>query len=158
MYIGVCFTFRDLESDGILDVLNDVDMFCLHYVSLPRLNKCVQDFQESWNNHALSTEGNMTPYQLFAEGMRCAIQLNMSTSSSMLHVSNSQNAAVNVPDEDVRVVVPGVSLVPCQVLFSQLQASVNPLQACNDYGKELYSQTIHIVGQHLLPGCDNCLI
>ena len=32
-------TFRDLESDGILDTLNDVDVYCLHYVFLPRLDK-----------------------------------------------------------------------------------------------------------------------
>ena len=26
--------YHDLESDGILETLNDVDMFCLHYVIL----------------------------------------------------------------------------------------------------------------------------
>ena len=41
-------TFRDLESSGILDTLND-------FIFLLRLNKCVLDFQESWNNHGLST-------------------------------------------------------------------------------------------------------
>ncbi len=149
-------TFRDFESEGILDTLNDVDMYCLHHVFLPRLNKCVYDFQESWNNHGLSTEGNMTPYQLFAEGMRCATQLNMPTSLSMLHVStNSQYLTVNLPAEDERVVVPTVSLTPCRGLLQQLR-SIDPVQSCNDYGKELYSRTIHIVGQHLLPGCNEC--
>ena len=151
-------TFCDLESDGILDTLNDVDMFCLHYVFLPRLNKCLRDFQESWNNHGLSTEGNMTPYQLFAEGMGYAAQMNVSTSLSILHASNTQNAAVNLPDTDEHVVVPRVSLVPCQGLLHQLEQSINPLQSCNDYGKGLYIQTVHIIGHHLLPGCDECFI
>ena len=130
-------------------------MFCLHYIFLPRLKKCVLDFKDSWNNHGLSTEGNMSPYQLFAEGMRCATHLNMSTSRSMLH---TQDTTVNLPDEDGCVVVPRVSLDPCQVLLNELQRSVNPLQTCNDHGKELYSNTIHIVGQHLLPGCNDCSV
>ena len=31
------------------------------------VNKCLRDFQGAWNNHALSTEGNMTPLQLFVK-------------------------------------------------------------------------------------------
>lgn len=146
-------TFQGLESEGILDTLNDADMFSLHFVFLPRINKCVHDFQESWNNHALSTEGNMTPYQLFAEGMRTATHLNM---PSTLSANISQNTAMSLPAENEIVVVPTVSLVPCQILLHQLQQSINPLQTCDDHGRELYHQTIHIVGQHLLPGCNDC--
>lgn len=148
--------FRDLESEEILDTLNDVDMYCLHYIFLPRLKKCVHDFQESWNNHRLSTEGNMTPYQLFAEGMRCATELNIATSLSMLHASNLQNVTANLPAEDEHnIVVPTVFLVPCEVLLQQLQV-IDPMQSCHDYGKELYKRTIYLVGQHLLPGCNEC--
>ena len=149
-------TFRGLESDGILDILNDADMFSLHYVFLPRINKCLHDFQESWNNHGLSTEGNMTPYQLFAEGMRTAMHLNMSTASTVSYASNSQSVAANLPAAEERVLVPRVSLVPCQVLLRQLQQLVDPLQSCDDHGRGLYCQTIHMVGHHLLPGCNDC--
>ena len=55
--------FRSVEAEGYLDPLNEVDMFCLHFIFLPRINLCLQEFQESWNNNALSTEGNMSPYQ-----------------------------------------------------------------------------------------------
>ena len=51
---------------------------------------------------------------------------------SLLH---TQDTTVNLPDEDGCVVVPRV---PCQVL--------------------LYSNTIHIVGQHLLLGCNDCSV
>ena len=62
--------FNALEADGVLDPCNEVDIFCLHYVFLPRINKSLSDFQGSWNNHPLSTEGNMSPLQLFVEGHR----------------------------------------------------------------------------------------
>ena len=62
-------TFRDLECDCVLDPLNEADLYCIHYIYLPRINKALLEFQESWNNHALSTEGNRTPYQLLLEGL-----------------------------------------------------------------------------------------
>lgn len=57
--------FFDLESDGYLDPLNEVDLYCLHYVFLPRISRNLVEFKESWNHHKLSTEGNRTPFQLF---------------------------------------------------------------------------------------------
>ena len=107
-------TFRELESAGVLDTLNEVDMFSLHFVFLPRINKCLHDFQASWNNHGLSSEGNMTPHQLFAEGMSWAIQLNMPTATSVSTIS--QNAQANLPGESETVEIPEVCFAPCQVL------------------------------------------
>ncbi len=46
--------FSALEADGVLDPVNEVDIFC------PRINKSLQDFQGSWNCHQLSSEGNMS--------------------------------------------------------------------------------------------------
>ena len=42
--VGVLFadTFRRMEEDGILDCLNEVDMFCLHFTFIPRINACLQ--------------------------------------------------------------------------------------------------------------------
>jgi hypothetical protein len=57
--------FLDLEREGILDRDNDTDLFCLHYAFLPRINRALQEFRQAHNNHALSTERNQTPLQLF---------------------------------------------------------------------------------------------
>ena len=65
-------TFRIMESQGILDPLNEVDVFSLHYCFLPIVNKAIESFQEAWNNHKVSTEGNATPYQLYLAGMMAA--------------------------------------------------------------------------------------
>ena len=57
--------FRALEDD-ILDPLNEVDIYSLHYCSFqPRINLCLTKWQESWNNHQVPTERNATPYQLY---------------------------------------------------------------------------------------------
>lgn len=57
--------FFRLEDEAALDSLNETDVFCLHYVFLPFINKCLKDFVKCWNNHNLSSENNYTPYQLF---------------------------------------------------------------------------------------------
>ena len=32
--------FSEFESEGTLDLINETDMFCLHYVFIPCINKC----------------------------------------------------------------------------------------------------------------------
>ena len=73
MYRCVCChyyeRFYSLEEEQALDPLNETDLYCLHYVFVPRINRHLEDFVESWNNHSLSTEHNQTPYQLMLIGM-----------------------------------------------------------------------------------------
>ena len=43
--------FYQLEREGKLDPLNATDLFCLHYVDLPRLNKALAEFVAAHNHH-----------------------------------------------------------------------------------------------------------
>jgi hypothetical protein len=52
-----------------LDVDNTINLFCLHYIYLPRINAALTIFTEEWNNHGLRTEYNFTPKQLFYGGV-----------------------------------------------------------------------------------------
>ena len=61
--------FYSLEEQQLLNPLNETDMYCHHYNFIPRINKHLHDFTESWNHHALSTEHNQTPYQLMLLGL-----------------------------------------------------------------------------------------
>ena len=61
--------FHYLESQGLLDAENEIHIFCLHAVFLPRINHCITCFINMWNNHKLRTAGNKTPLQLFVTGL-----------------------------------------------------------------------------------------
>ena len=61
--------FYVLEARGKLNPLNQTDLYCLHFV--PRIEKHLQMFQESWNHHSLSTENNLSPYQIYIFGFIC---------------------------------------------------------------------------------------
>ena len=122
--------FQNLESEGYLDPLNQVDLFWLHYIFLPQINHNLLEFMGSWNHHKLSTEGNRTPYQLFFEGM--------------LYRSNERNASQRMPEEsylstlvDTHIQVPSNRFVPCQLLEASL-LSINIQQDSQDNGQTLY--------------------
>ncbi len=148
-------TFRQMETEGALDPLNEVDMFSLHYVFLPRISRCLSDFQESWNNHSLSSEGNMTPYQLFAEGIKSATELNILTSTSVECVQSGEQDEVHVMSNEP-VAVHEVAFSPCTSLVLQLQQTIYPLQSSPDNGKDLYLNKIRLIGGHLLTDCVHC--
>ena len=61
--------FHYMENQSLLDVENEVHMFCLHYVFLRRINNALEIFTDAWNNHALSTEHNLSPMQLWITGL-----------------------------------------------------------------------------------------
>ena len=61
--------FLVLERPGALDVSNQSHLACLHYVFFPKVHQHLEKFCESWNNHPLSTEKNMSPNQLWIHGL-----------------------------------------------------------------------------------------
>lgn len=141
--------FYSLESEGLLDPLNETDLYCLHFIFLPQLNKCLVEFCESWNQHKLSSEGNLSPCQLFFEGSNYITQT---------YNVNVQDVNVEVDTCDVTVVtVDRIAFTPCSDLL-QLLATIDPLQECKDNGRLLYIHTIHLIGRHLLPCCNNCTL
>ena len=60
--------FSFLES-LVLDTTNEVHLFVLHLVYIPLINQALKELSEAWNCHALSTEGNLSPRQLWVQGM-----------------------------------------------------------------------------------------
>ena len=145
--------FRILEREGVLNCINEVDLYCLHYVFLPRINRNLAEFKESWNNHALSSEGNKTPYQLFFEGLHHALNhsdysLGLTDEAANLDVSELTGDHVHVPR---------ISFVPCSGLLLNMSV-INPLQSCSDNGIAIYNHAIQITGQHLANGCNQCSV
>ena len=151
--VGVHFydTFRMLEDEGKLDPLNEVDLYCLHYVFKARINAALEAFIESWNNHGVSTVNNLTPNQLFVQG---AIEYNRFPHHPNPTL-NQQSVSTPMPND--RVSVPRMNFMPCSRLIQLLSVGVNPLDRSDDFGCTMYSHACRITGSHLLTGCTNCV-
>ena len=61
--------FYFMENNNILNVDNELHIFCLHFIYLKRINHALHMFMDAWNNHPLSTENNLTPIQLWISGL-----------------------------------------------------------------------------------------
>ena len=148
--VGVLFadTFRTLE-ESCLDPLNEIDLYCLHYVYLPRINSALEDFTESWNNHCLSSAESLTPNQLFIQGAIGLDQMPQQPRPTM-----TSQATPPATDHE-RVRIPRIGFQPCHALEIQLRA-VDPLQVSTDFGCNIYKKVIDIVGTHLARGCIHC--
>ncbi len=140
-------TFEEMEQRSILDWSNDCDLFCLHYVFLPKINASLKAFQSCWNNHPLSTEGNRTPIQLYAGG---------SLGSSLFDEDiDLQTYGVDIDllipegEEDACITVPETRIDLSEDSVQILRATVNPQQPCNDFGVELYKNAVQTVYQLL---------
>lgn len=58
-----------LPSSVKMAVINAIHLFCVQYVFIPRLRADLQHFTDSWNNHPISIEANLTPQQMWQIGM-----------------------------------------------------------------------------------------
>ena len=61
--------FSSLEGNGALSPDDEIDIFCLHFVFLPRINAQLEVFRRSYCQHRLRTEQNRSPLQLWMSGM-----------------------------------------------------------------------------------------
>lgn len=70
---GVVNSFKDqfyvMERSGLLDPVNEIHFFSLHFVYLPEINRSMQEFVNQWNHHGISTERGLSPLQLWTQGI-----------------------------------------------------------------------------------------
>lgn len=61
--------FYSLEQRGLLNPLDDLDLFGLQYVFQPVINSSLQHFRFAYMHHKLRTAVNKTPLQLWISGV-----------------------------------------------------------------------------------------
>jgi hypothetical protein len=136
--------FATLEDTGVLDIENDTDLFCLHFVFIPRINRALQYFKEAWNSHALSTENNWSPTQLFVAFSRDNPLFEDSVDAQTYGVDFDEDDEQFV-DDNQAVIIPPISSPLTSLTLLRLQLSINPLQYSDCYGADLYLQTVNLV-------------
>lgn len=139
--------FYYLERNDLLDQINEHHLFALHYIFLPRINRSLQQFQNTWNNHGIRTERGNTPNQLFTRGTLRLRHSGMSAVDFFDNVTDDYGVEEDglAPEAEggIEVSSPSISLTDQQV--TALQRAINPLEDCTDYGISLYTRTIQLL-------------
>uniref|UniRef100_A0A672GIA8 Integrase catalytic domain-containing protein n=1 Tax=Salarias fasciatus TaxID=181472 RepID=A0A672GIA8_SALFA len=119
--------FYELESMETLDVDNESDLFCLHFVYIPRVNRTLEEFKAAFNHHTISSEGNRTPAQLFTLD-RHLLTLNFPQTATnertvdTVATSHTQHSFCPLNQQDLQ----------------ELVVAVNPLENDGNKGKTIY--------------------
>lgn len=141
--------FYYLETNQLLDPLSDADLFCLHYVFIPRINQALEEFTLQHNHHPIRTEHARSPVQLFHQH-----QLTSESDIRETQEPISRFQLYGIEDEgpvgDVHADTDAVTVNPPRLLLSEEQASLLgqhvPSLACDDnHGINSYLQAREMV-------------
>ena len=61
--------FYFLEDSGLLNINCPFDLYALHFVFMPLIQRHLDSFRHGWAHHSLRTEHNRTPQQLWITGL-----------------------------------------------------------------------------------------
>ena len=148
--------FYHLEEFCNLDPLSETDLFVLHYVFLPRINQCLDEFLESWNRHPLRTERSWPPRKIWLNGIMHPCN---STQVGIQSVTDSIDPDEYGVDEegplplemdcDDDVVVPETIVPLVGRQLNAFQQAVDPLEQCDDLGISMFVRAKQLLSQLL---------
>ena len=90
-----------MEATGVLDADDEVDLFLLHCVFLPRINSSLAQFSKAWNLHPLHTERNWSPTKIWINNMLPLIDLEDTTESFDNYGIDYHGPAATVDDNAI---------------------------------------------------------
>ncbi len=132
--------FYFLEDSNKLDPTSDIDLYCLQYVYVAKINSALTMFSDGWNCHALTTEHSMTPCHMFTAGTL------MSGRGLVLPLNFSSE---NVDFDAEAVNVPPTNCPLNAHQLNMLERTVNELAPDENYGIEQYDHVRDFVYQQL---------
>lgn len=145
--------FHEMEDVNLLDVGSHVQMYALHYVYQPRVNRALDLFLNAWNRHRLSSERNATPIQLWTTGMLRNMHSQRDASTELFGTELSElgidyDGPVPVQNEDVPI--PEIPEMLNEQQLAELHSLVNPLQYSDCWGIDLYTQCTETIYEILI--------
>ena len=152
VYRCVChmyyYVFYGMEMSGILNPEDSMHLFALHLVYLPRINHALDEYKEAFNHHAVRTENNWTPYQVWLNGM-------MHERNPLAHSQLDDNPddveyygydpqGPSPLEDNGAVVVPEVRLDNNEEIRSFVLENINPLSPSHDMGVDIYVNALQL--------------
>ena len=128
--------FYEMETCDLLNPTDEIDIFCLHYVYIPRINFQLNTFMHTWNNHPMRTEHGMSPEELWSSGLTLA-------DATVLDQPVSEDYGVEegslpIPFEEGSVTIPEVLTTLSDEQMNYLKSQHPPLMSSDYQGLDVY--------------------
>lgn len=151
--------FYFLEDNGLLDCELDSDLYALHFVFVPLINRALKQFQDAYNNHSLRTEHHWTPLMIWTNDI---LSSEHARETAVQDFYSSDNQDVNIeffgidpngPESNqfdlLDVEIPPTELDDLTQQQLDQIAQINPLQPANNYDIEFYERVPEIISRHM---------
>uniref|UniRef100_A0A9J7YE88 Integrase catalytic domain-containing protein n=1 Tax=Cyprinus carpio carpio TaxID=630221 RepID=A0A9J7YE88_CYPCA len=148
VWVAVTSKYHDvlhsLEEDGLLDISDEVHLFGVHYIFVPRLRADLDTFTGGWNNHPLRTEGGLSPEQLWYMGHHQDLDEGESL-EELQDPGIEWESAMLQGDTNGTVVVPEIVCPLDDEALEELQRTLDPMEHSQSHGRDLYTRYLNIV-------------
>ena len=148
------YTFQAMEESGVLNRENDIHLFVLHFVFLPRINRGLERLTSAWNNHPIRTERNWSPLQIWTNGM-VDIRNNSIAAVSDFHHGTAiddlewfgYDPDAPAPGDDGLsfVQVEDVNFDLPEIVLQELVREVDPLEYSDSFGIDVYQKALSTI-------------
>ena len=140
--------FYFMEQQELLNPLNKYHLWALHFVFLPRINKTLREFTQSWNHHPMRTTNHKSPNQLFTAGAILLQNSDIPGLDFFLEVDEYYGIDPDGPipvDSDGHIDVPQSSVHFSERHMEILRGRINPCASSDNFGIDIYEQTLEII-------------
>ena len=140
--------FFMMEDAGMLDIENEIQLFSLQYVYLPRINEHLGQFVQSWNCHPLTSSNCLSPCQLWVRGLidnvnsgHTATEGFFGEDIDLTHLSNNWNVRFpSVESDSIEVDPPTITISDDDI--ESLISDIQPLRNSECWGIDIYLETV----------------
>lgn len=138
--------FQEMERSGKLNVDNETDILCLHWVFIPLIQATLSELSMCLNKRRISTEGNKTPNQLELLYKHLKEPFENPGMQADSDTSNYGNAAASLQGP-----LPHVSCTALGKFPVELEARLRPLGRAKTIKSayQLYQQVVSEVGDFI---------
>lgn len=142
-----------MESTGILNTDNPIHVFSLHLIFIPRINKALDEFCEAFNHHKVRTEGNWSPYEMWANGMFHAdnplAHGLLEEEPPNMEIYGYDPQGPSPTEGDNNVIIDPVDISHEDLLKSFVLEHLDPLRPSTEMGVDIYSEDLDLVLQRI---------
>ena len=135
--------FKFLEENTLLDSLNEVHLFCLHFVYLPQINASLEEFRNQWNYHGIRTCNHQTLLEMWPSNMITVLD-----ESTLINIDSYGIDYNGLPSEiitDNNIIVPSSEVELTDEQLQVLHYHVHPLTDDGDNGIKHFLRAVNIV-------------
>ncbi|XP_019861672.1 PREDICTED: uncharacterized protein LOC109590193 [Amphimedon queenslandica] len=144
--------FYFMEEQLLLDPNNEQHLYALHYIYVPRINRALDEFKESWNHHQIRTAHHKSPHQLFVSGLILMRHSDRVPSDFFDEVDELYGVDDEGPEpigNEGNINIPRVNFQLSPENMESLHLLIDPCQVSDNYGIDLYEQTIAFIQQNV---------